>query len=139
MSNVSGGPDYGRALFRYLEALWEAEGATPTQWALRHGLSGPQLTRWKSGQTPGIEYFRRIADATGRPILDVLVGAEVLSSDEAGGYEVAPAASASAPISELIDRASDLTDGERQAVREAVNLVLRAMRGGPGGTARIGD
>src|SRR4051812_48970834 len=89
MSNTKGA--HGRALTRWLNQIWESEGTNANKWAREHGFSGPTVHRWGVDTDPTtIDMLRKIADALGRPLLDVLVMGEYITADEAAGHDVAP-------------------------------------------------
>lgn len=135
MSNNASPPEYGPALHRYLEGFWEAEGLSMSAWAIKYGLPPVQISRWGTGQGVGLDSLRRVADAISRPLPDVLLAIGLILPAEMDGRE--PELPHRLLLSDLIDQADDLSDAERGAVHEAVDLMLRAMRGGKGGHVSV--
>jgi hypothetical protein len=89
MSNTKG--HHGRALYRFLEEEWERRGTTREAWAREAGIPGPTVYRWSKESDPGDnDMLRKIATATGRPLLDIMVIGQYITEDEAAGHEIQP-------------------------------------------------
>lgn len=86
MSNT--GSDYGPRIYAFLESLWLAEGVTRNAWCERHGIAAPFLIGLAAGREPTISKLRQVADATGTPMLQLLIAGGILGPAEAGGVEV---------------------------------------------------
>lgn len=57
---------------------------TYNSWSQKHGLAAGNFGRWKNGMEPTVERMSELADALGRPFVDILVAARVLTEDEIG-------------------------------------------------------
>jgi hypothetical protein len=112
MSNDS---EHGPALYAFLEAEWAALGTNQNAWSWQHGLQGPTVSRWARGTEPSFAAMRAVAHALGRPMLDVLVAAKMITEDEAGGVTTGPTAAPSIDVA--IERDPTLTDWEREQLR----------------------
>ena len=70
---------------RYLDRQLERRGWTVRDLAREAGLSSAVIYRWRSAETePGIPNARLAASALGVPLLEFLVAAGAITSDEAG-------------------------------------------------------
>lgn len=65
---------YGPRLMAYVDAQLAGRGESPTAFAVqRVGVSASQFGRWRSGEIlPRLDTIVEIADALGRPVLEVL-------------------------------------------------------------------
>jgi transcriptional regulator with XRE-family HTH domain len=71
-------------LARWLEDQLAAVGENVTDFASRSGINRSVVARWKSGtHRPDIDNARRLAEAVRRPLLEVLVVAEIVTEEEA--------------------------------------------------------
>ncbi|GAB3472222.1 helix-turn-helix domain-containing protein [Actinophytocola sediminis] len=76
-------PPYTR-FARWLEDQLAALEENVTDFARRSDIHRSVVARWKSGShRPDVDNARRLAEATGRPLLEVLVVAEIMTEDEA--------------------------------------------------------
>lgn len=66
----------------YLRAELDKRGLTIADVARMTGVSHPVISRWLGGQVPSVENSRLLANAFGRPLLEVLVAAGHLWPDE---------------------------------------------------------
>lgn len=66
-----------------MQTLWDAEGTTRNAWALTHGMNGATILRWRDSD-PSMETMEQLAQALGRPLIDVLMLAEYVTPDDAG-------------------------------------------------------
>lgn len=78
------------------ERAWEVSDL-----AARAGMSPSVIFRYKRGQRPDLKNSRTLAHALGRPLLEVLVVAGLLTPDEAGAHVSTPASPASLSSAEL--------------------------------------
>ncbi|GLZ34835.1 hypothetical protein Lesp02_70220 [Lentzea sp. NBRC 105346] len=68
----------------YLKGHMDRKGWNITQLGLEAGVSQAIISRWISGQTtPSVENLRPVAHAIGRPLLEVVVAAGILTPEEA--------------------------------------------------------
>jgi transcriptional regulator with XRE-family HTH domain len=74
--------------------------ATPSEIARKVGLTPSSVTRWQIS-TPKPETAAAFARAYGRPVIEALIAAGVVSAEEAGVREVAANLS-SVPIDDLL-------------------------------------
>ncbi|MGI5274679.1 helix-turn-helix domain-containing protein [Nonomuraea sp. CA-218870] len=74
--------------------------ATPSEIARRVGLTPSSVTRWQIS-TPKPETAAAFARAYGRPVIEALIAAGVVTAEEAGVREVAADLS-SIPIDDLL-------------------------------------
>lgn len=51
--------------------------------AARIGIDQSHLTRWKTGYAPGVPFVVKTAEAYGRPVVEALVAAEVITEEQA--------------------------------------------------------
>lgn len=51
--------------------------------AARIGIDQSHLTRWKAGYAPGVPFVVKTAEAYGRPAVEALVAAEVITEEQA--------------------------------------------------------
>ena len=110
---------YGPGLYRYIERHWLAEGSNRNAWCDAHpGMQAPTLVRWSKGTAPDVVWYRRVADALGKPILDVLVGSGVITEGEANGYAVAEPSTSYSSFLDAVARDPELTERERETYPE---------------------
>lgn len=115
--------EYGPNLYRFLADYWRATGTNQNAWCDAHpGIHAPTVSRWRTGTEPRVAAYRAVADALGRPILDILQIAGVITADEAKGRAVTPTTAPS------IDDALRLDDTVPASVREALASMLQATR-----------
>lgn len=127
MSNTKGA--HGRALTRFLEQVWAAEGSNPNKWARQHGFSGPTVHRWGVDTDPaGFEMLRKIARELGRPLLDVLVICEYITKEEAGGHEVVPVQEPSS-VADAVRNDSALSDDGKAVVMAVYSRFAEGQQG----------
>ena len=104
-----------KALYAFLEQEWARMGIRPTAWCRKVGLADATVLRWREGIEPDLRSLKRVAEALERPLIDILVGARYVTSEEAGGYVVAPRC---CDLLEAIRLDPELSDGEREALRQ---------------------
>jgi len=105
-----------RALYAFLEREWAAMDIRPTAWCRKVGLADATIFRWRDeGCEPDMHTLKKVADALERPLIDVLIAAEYIPLDEAGGYEVPDR---TYDLLEAIRLDPELSDGEREAHRQ---------------------
>lgn len=102
-------------MYAFLQQEWDAMGIRPTAWCRKVGMADATVLRWRDGVEPDLRTLRRVAEALGRPLLDLLVAAGYVTSAEAGGYSV-PIRSYS--LLEAIELDRSISDGEREALRQ---------------------
>lgn len=107
--------DQAIALYRFLETEWDAMDIRPTAWCRSVGLADATVLRWRDGVEPDLRSLRRVAEALGRPLLDLLVASGYVTEEEAGGYVVPPR---SYDLLEAIQLDQSISDGEREALRQ---------------------
>lgn len=78
------------ALYAFLRTEWDRLDVLPTIWCRQHGIPDPTVLRWARGVEPDMRSLRRVAEALGRSLLDVLVAGEYLTPDEAAGHVPTP-------------------------------------------------
>lgn len=117
------------ALYAFLEKEWDAMKIAPTRWCREAGIADPTVYRWKHGVEPDMKSIRRVAEALGRPVLDVLVAAGYVSSEEANGH-------IPGPRSYDLREALRLDENFSPAIREALAQTLDGMLAIEAGTAR---
>lgn len=82
----------------YLQGHMTSHDMTATDLANATGVSQSIISRWISGATkPSVENLRPVASVIGRPLLEVVVAAGILTPDEANATFV------HAPATELSD------------------------------------
>lgn len=81
-------------LAAYLQEHLDKRQWTRADLARASGLAESGLARWMAGKAPSLENCRVLADVLGRPLLEVLVAAGILTPDEAGHKFVEPNLSA---------------------------------------------
>jgi hypothetical protein len=111
---------HATALYAFLEKEWAAMKIAPTTWCRQVGIADPTVYRWSQGVEPDMKSIRRVAEALGRPVIDVLVAAGYVSAEEAGGHVPAPRSYS------LID-GLNLDTTYSPEIREALRQVLDAM------------
>lgn len=75
----------------WLNHYLDKRGWTVSDLAKNAGLDRSGIQRWKSGQLrPNLDNARALADVFHRPLLEVLVAAEILTPDEAAEQPTAP-------------------------------------------------
>lgn len=126
-------PHYG-ALARWLEDQLAARGWTVTDLANHSGLNRSGIQRWKSGALrPDMANARILADALGRPILELLVACEYLTAEEARQRNAAPVD----PVKLTDDQL--LRELRRRIKRSDVPLTREEMDDQPGRWATGGE
>lgn len=123
---------YGPSLYAYLDRIWTQQGTNAAAWGRAHGIVSPTLSRWKSGSVPSLQAMQQVADALGKPVADVLVGAGVLHErdlwrgsgeqgpptlDEALASDEAYPAEVRARLREILDSMMAVMGGEVSTVR----------------------
>lgn len=121
---------YGPNLYAYLAEHWTALGTNQNAWCDAHpGIHAPTVSRWRTGTEPRLPAFRQVADALGVSVVDVLVAAGVLRSDEVGGRV------ATAPVPASLDVALRTDPTLSDDLRKAVRDIVRAWRNVESGEA----
>jgi hypothetical protein len=109
---------HGPALRRYLDNLRGT--VTMRQFALSIGYDYQRIHQWNGHREPSIEHMRELADALGRPLGEVLVGAEYGTPDDFGGVLPPPP---ELPIREAIQRATDVDDAYKTNLFTMMDLL----------------
>jgi transcriptional regulator with XRE-family HTH domain len=109
--------DHGAALYAYLSAYWRAHGTNQNAWCDAHpGIQAPTVSRWARGTEPSLSALRKVADALGISMLDILIAADVITEAELD--RPAPAAPAAPSFLDAVRLDPDLTDREREIYPE---------------------
>jgi transcriptional regulator with XRE-family HTH domain len=123
-------------LYRFLEGEWERQGITRAAWSRAAGLEAATVSRWQDSDPRDIDTFRKLAAATGRPLLDIMVLGEYITEDEAGGHEIQPTPE---PLSVLkaLSLDQELSDDNKailerlyETMKVAASVELRDTRRG---------
>lgn len=118
--------EYGPALMVYVDAELAARGVTPTSFAVQHGIHIAQFGRWRGGIMPGLDAITELADALGKPPLELLALTIGVVQD---GDPGAPTHSAPPTIAAALALDPDLTEQERKLL-QGVLASLRDFREG---------
>jgi hypothetical protein len=79
----------GPALVEWIENECKALGyGTLHDFGNNNGIPPKNFTDWKGGAVPGLGKLQQVAEALGRPLVDVLLAAHVLRPDDIGGREL---------------------------------------------------
>ena len=90
-------------------------------------MSDATVLRWRDGDAePDMRTLRRVAEALGRPLIDVLIAAGYVDPEQAGGYAV-PIRSYS--LLEAIELDRTISDGEREALRQVHDAFALVQSG----------
>lgn len=117
----------GKLLFAFLQTEWDAMGIGPTAWARRVGLPDATVLRWRDEDVdPDMRTLRRVAEALERPVVDVLLAAGYVTSDELNGYAVPVR---TYDIIETIRLDQKLSDPEREALRQVHDAFALVQSG----------
>lgn len=134
MSNDTTG--FGPALYRYLQAYWTAKGTNQNAWCDEHpGLHAPTVGRWRNGSEPKLNALRKVAEALGEPVIQILVAAEVLTPEEAHGIEAHPY---TPTFDDAVRSDPTLTDRERELYPQ-MREAFRAVQAGETESVTIGS
>ena len=68
----------------WLQRHLDERGWTPSDLARHAKINRSIISRWREGAQPEVPTARALAAALGRPLLEVLVAAELLTPEEAG-------------------------------------------------------
>lgn len=131
MSNDETQQGYGPSLYAYLSEYWRAHDTNQNAWCDQHpGIQAPTVSRWRTGTEPRLSALRDVADALGRPLLEILVAAGILTPEEAGGYVVP------APEVPSIDAAIKLDPNLSDLQRRTLRDILKSLRDVESGRAK---
>jgi len=72
----------------WLQRHLDERGWTPSDLARHAKINRSIISRWREGAQPEVPTARALAVALGRPLLEVLVAAELITPEEAGVTEV---------------------------------------------------
>lgn len=64
--------DRAARLYRFLEQEWQRLGETRGSWCRKNGLSGSTVLRWGQGNLPDLPNLIRVAEATGKTLVEIL-------------------------------------------------------------------
>lgn len=117
--------EFGPRLMAYVDAQLQGRDESPTAFAVqRVGVSASQFGRWRSGEIlPRIDTICVIAEALGRPVLEVL-------AHTVGATEQLTEPIPAPPLSlEEAVKASDLNDAQRGLLLDVIDSLRRYERG----------
>lgn len=114
------------ALYAFLVEEWDAMQIAPTTWCRQVGIADPTVYRWRQGVEPDMRSLRRVAEALGRPIVDILVAANYLQPDEVGGHVAVPR---SYDVLEAINLDQAISDQCREALRQVYDAFTLVESG----------
>lgn len=120
--------EHGRALMAFLNQEVEALGESPTGWARRNDIAATNLGRWRDGTVdPTLDVLEQIAIALGRPVIDLLIAAAYMKSEDVGGRTVLPLPAPS--VTTAIELDPEFVESERAILRAAVTFVMGTRNG----------
>lgn len=113
----------------YLQALMDKSGfRTQAALARASGINDAVISRWLRGEQPGIENLRKLASATGAPMIHLMVASGHLEPEEARMKD-RPAPPPAPPLGSGID--PDILTSLSAAnddTLEAIRLMLKATK-----------
>jgi hypothetical protein len=121
------GSKHALALYAFLEKEWAAMKTGPYAWCREVGIADPTVFRWKQGVEPDMRSLRRVAEALGRPVLEILIAVRYVSVAEANGHVVAPPPSYS--VLEALERDQSISDDVREVLRQVYDSVMAIESG----------
>lgn len=114
------------ALYSFLQKEWDAMKIAPTTWCRQVGIADPTVYRWRQGVEPDMRSLKRVAEALGRPVLDILVAAEYVTPEEAKGHIATPR---SYDVLEAIRLDQSISDNCREAMRQVYDAFALVESG----------
>lgn len=112
------------AIYRFLRQEWDRLDVLPTVWCRQHGIPDPTVLRWGRGIEPDFRSLRRVADALGRSVLDVLVAGEYLTPEEANGHIPSPVMIDARKAIELDDSIDEVLTEAMLSMMDQYELIM---------------
>lgn len=119
--------NHGKELAAFLQREWDDLGVTRGEWCRMAGIADSTVMRWKAGTAPDISNLRAIADALGRSLPEILIAGRYMTEEESRGLVVRRSPPPS--MRDTIARDPDLTDVEREVLRQMLDGVLMLREG----------
>lgn len=80
------------AWWNFIQQALDARGWSGADFQRASGIDRSRLVAWRdSGALPSVDLSRKVAEALGAPLLEVLVAAEILTPEEARSSAASPA------------------------------------------------
>lgn len=107
-------------LYRFIQNECDRMDVRITTWARRHNIADATIIRWRQGVEPDMRSLRRVAEALGRPLWEVLTAAGYIDPEEVG-RDVSPR---EYDVAEAIRLDRRLTPRARELLNQVYDIAL---------------